>query len=48
MRLYGGQTLIHVLSEQAPEASFEPVEPDLEDLYFATVRGFLYPATSNN
>jgi len=48
MRLFGGQTLIHVLSEQAPEARFEPVEPDLEDLYFATVRGFLYPAASNN
>jgi ABC-2 type transport system ATP-binding protein len=48
MRLFGGQTLIHVLNDQAPEASFELVEPDLEDLYFATVRGFLYPAASGN
>jgi ABC-type multidrug transport system ATPase subunit len=48
MRLFGGETLIHVLSDQAPDASFEPVEPDLEDLYFATVRGFIHPATSAN
>jgi ABC-2 type transport system ATP-binding protein len=48
MRLFGGQTLIHVLSDGAPDADFQPAEPDLEDLYFATVRGFLYPAASAN
>jgi ABC-2 type transport system ATP-binding protein len=41
MRLFAGQTLIHVLDEQRPEDGFELVEPDLEDLYFATIRGFM-------
>jgi ABC-2 type transport system ATP-binding protein len=41
-RLFGGKTLIHVLGDQA-EASFEPVIPDLEDLYFATIHGFVHP-----
>jgi ABC-2 type transport system ATP-binding protein len=44
MRLFAGRTLIHVLNEKQPEAGFEPVVPDLEDLYFATIRGFLYGA----
>jgi ABC-2 type transport system ATP-binding protein len=44
MRLFAGRTLIHVLNEKQPEAGFEPVVPDLEDLYFATIRGFLYSA----
>jgi ABC-2 type transport system ATP-binding protein len=42
MRLVAGRTLIHVMSGQQPEAGFEPVTPDLEDLYFATIRGFLH------
>jgi len=41
VRLFAGKTLIHVLSEKQPAAGFEPVTPDLEDLYFATIRGFL-------
>jgi len=40
MRLVAGRTLLHVLSDVMPEAGFEPVVPDLEDLYFATIRGF--------
>ena len=36
-RLRGGQTLIHVLSDDCPEPGFEPVAPSLEDLYFATL-----------
>jgi ABC-type multidrug transport system ATPase subunit len=40
MRLFAGQTVVHVLSARPPEASFEPVMPDLEDFYFATIRGF--------
>ena len=44
MRLFAGRTLIHVLNEKQPEAGFEPVVPDLEDLYFATIRGFLHSA----
>lgn len=34
-RLRGGQTLAHVLADDAPDTGFEPVEPTLEDLYFA-------------
>ncbi|HLW88013.1 MAG TPA: ABC transporter ATP-binding protein [Terriglobales bacterium] len=41
VRLFAGRTLIHVLNEQQPGAGFEPVAPDLEDLYFATIRGFV-------
>jgi len=43
VRLFAGRTLIHVLSEHQPGAGFEPVAPDLEDLYFATIRGFFNP-----
>lgn len=47
MRLFAGQTVIHVLSDQPPEAGFEPVVPDLEDFYFATIKGFIHaPATT--
>ncbi|HTS35326.1 MAG TPA: ABC transporter ATP-binding protein [Candidatus Solibacter sp.] len=42
MRLFAGQTVVHVLSDLAPEAGFEPTVPDLEDLYFATIRGFAH------
>src|SRR5277367_5835028 len=43
VRLFAGRTLIHVLSEQQPGEGFEAVVPDLEDLYFATIRGFFNP-----
>jgi ABC-type multidrug transport system ATPase subunit len=36
-RLKAGQTVIHVLAGEQPEAGFEPVEGGLEDLYFATL-----------
>jgi len=36
-RLRGGQIVIHVLADEAPEAEFEPVQGELEDLYFATL-----------
>ena len=42
MRLFAGQTVLHVLSEQQPEADFERAAPDLEDLYFATIKGFIH------
>ena len=37
-RLIGGQPLIHVYSEQQPEAGFKAVDPDLEDVYFQRLR----------
>lgn len=43
MRLFAGQTLVHVLSPRQPDAGFETAEPDLEDFYFATIRGFIHP-----
>ncbi|HYM75826.1 MAG TPA: ABC transporter ATP-binding protein [Candidatus Dormibacteraeota bacterium] len=42
MRLFAGQTLVHVLSDQSPESGFETVAPDLEDFYFATIKGFIH------
>jgi ABC-type multidrug transport system ATPase subunit len=46
MRLFAGRTLVHVLNEQPPEAGFEPAVADLEDFYFATIKGFIYPAAA--
>jgi ABC-type multidrug transport system ATPase subunit len=40
-RRFAGRTLIHVVSDGLPEFDFEPVTPDLEDLYFATIKGFV-------
>jgi hypothetical protein len=42
-QLYEGRTLVHVLHEGQPEAGFEAVEPNLEDVYFSTLRA---PATA--
>lgn len=39
MRLFAGRTTVHVFSPARPDAGFEPVTPDLEDLYFATITG---------
>src|SRR3712207_4508435 len=38
-KLLGGQTVVHIYSEEDPGNSFEPVEPDLEDVYFSTMAG---------
>ncbi len=47
MRLFGGRNVLHVLQDDLPEAGFEPVAPDLEDLYFATIRGFTVQAPAS-
>lgn len=36
-RLVSGSTVVHVLSEEDPGDGFEPVDPDLEDVYFSTL-----------
>jgi ABC-type multidrug transport system ATPase subunit len=36
-RLRAGRTEVHVLAETRPGESFEPVSPNLEDVYFATL-----------
>jgi len=38
-RLLAGRTLVHVFADAAPDPGFEPAEPDLEDVYFATIAG---------
>jgi hypothetical protein len=35
-RLFAGNTIVHVLSDQQPQG-FEPVEGGLEDVYFSTL-----------
>ncbi len=40
MHLFGGRNVVHVLHDEVPEPGFEPVAPDLEDLYFATIKGY--------
>src|SRR5689334_9061422 len=37
--LVGGRTVIHVFGDERPDPSFEPVEPDLKDVYFTVIRG---------
>ncbi|MCA9684351.1 MAG: ABC transporter ATP-binding protein [Myxococcales bacterium] len=36
-RLYVGRTLIHVYADERPGADFDPVEPNLEDVYFTSL-----------
>ncbi|HEX6063161.1 MAG TPA: ABC transporter ATP-binding protein [Longimicrobiales bacterium] len=38
-KLFAGRTVARVYAESAPGADFEPVEPDLEDVYFSTMSG---------
>jgi hypothetical protein len=37
-RLAGGRTLLHVLADALPEEGFDPVAPDLVDVYFGRLR----------
>ncbi|HEX8905066.1 MAG TPA: ABC transporter ATP-binding protein, partial [Longimicrobiaceae bacterium] len=37
--LVGGRTVIHVHGDAPPDPTFEPVEPDLKDVYFTVIRG---------
>jgi ABC-2 type transport system ATP-binding protein len=46
MRRFSGQTLVHVYSNHEPDPSFELVTPDMEDVYFATIKGFMNPAAA--
>jgi ABC-type multidrug transport system ATPase subunit len=42
-RLLAGRTVVHVYGETLPGAGFEPVEADLEDVYFCTMAGHGVP-----
>lgn len=37
-QLRAGRTQIQVLADVRPDTGFEPVAPDLEDVYFSTLR----------
>jgi hypothetical protein len=36
-QLHAGRTRLRVLAEDAPAADFEPLAPDLEDVYFSAL-----------
>ena len=38
-KLLAGRTIVHVYAEQSPGPQFEPVEPDLKDVYFSVMAG---------
>ena len=40
-RLFAGRTVVHVYSDTAPGPDFEPVEPDVKDVYFSTMAGHI-------
>ncbi|WP_247232171.1 ABC transporter ATP-binding protein [Telluribacter sp. SYSU D00476] len=40
-KLLSGRTVVHIYSEEDPGNGFEPVAPDLEDVYFSTMAGHI-------
>jgi ABC-2 type transport system ATP-binding protein len=40
-KLLSGKTVVHVYSNDKPANEFEPVSPDLEDVYFSTMSGHI-------
>jgi hypothetical protein len=40
-RLQSGRTVVRANAQSSPGAGFEPVEADLEDVYFSAVAGRL-------
>ncbi|MGH8714430.1 MAG: ABC transporter ATP-binding protein [Casimicrobiaceae bacterium] len=40
-RLQAGRTVVRAFGDVAPAPGFEPVEADLEDVYFCTIAGYL-------
>ena len=36
-KLLGGRTVVHIFSETSPGNDFEPISPDLEDVYFTVI-----------
>jgi ABC-type multidrug transport system ATPase subunit len=42
-KLLAGRTVIRVLSDAAPDGGFSPIEPTLEDVYFAAMRSRAEP-----
>jgi ABC-type multidrug transport system ATPase subunit len=42
-RLFAGRTQLHVIANERPESGFEPVPPDLEDVYFSALAREMSP-----
>lgn len=40
-KLLAGRTVVRVFSEAVPGTGYEPAEPDLEDVYFSTMAGYI-------
>jgi hypothetical protein len=40
-RLQAGRTIVRTYADSALEAGFEQAEPDLEDVYFSAIAGYL-------
>ena len=40
-KLLAGHTVVHVFADSSPDPGFEPVAPDLEDVYFSTMAGHI-------
>jgi hypothetical protein len=38
-KLQAGRTIVHVHAESSPGPAFEPVDPELEDVYFTVMAG---------
>jgi ABC-type multidrug transport system ATPase subunit len=45
-RLQAGNTVVRAYAQSSPGQGFEPVEADLEDVYFSAVAGHLAPAAA--
>jgi ABC-2 type transport system ATP-binding protein len=45
-RLFAGRTRMRVYADTRPDASFEPVAANLEDVYFAAIKGFARPTAA--
>ncbi len=43
-RFFMGKIVVHIFSEDKPEANFDPLEPDLKDVYFCALKGWLKPS----
>ena len=46
-RLLVGRVVVHVYSQASPGPEYVPVDPDLEDVYFCTLRGLLEGGTAS-
>jgi ABC-type multidrug transport system ATPase subunit len=43
-RFFMGKIVVHIFSEDRPEPDFETLEPDLKDVYFCSLKGWLTPS----